>query len=212
MLVADTYVGNRVDPAVADRLADADAHRTVLDATDRRRSRVRTETEHGRDLGIVVAREFADGDVLETEGGDLVIVALATVDALVIDLAGADVGPTRALEVGHALGNRHWNLSVRGDEALFQVADTPERTEATVADLLPAEVTTRFEQVPPTTFDDETSDHTHGTEYEDGHDHSHEHGHDRSHGHGSDHGDHARPHNHGDHPHDRGPVEEGDRD
>jgi len=182
MLVADTYVGNREDAAVMDRLSDADPHQVVLEDTDWRRSRVRTETERGRDLGIVVARELADGDILETESGDLVVVAIATVEALVVDFADADVAPARTLEVGHVLGNRHWDLAVRGEEVLFPVADTRERTEATVADLLPANVTIYFEQVPPTTFDDATPAHAHNTRREDGHNHSHEHGHDHSHG------------------------------
>lgn len=180
MLVADRYLGHREDDAVADRLADEDAHRVVLSDTDRRRSRVRTETPDGRDLGIVVSRELGDGDVLETGDGSLVVVELAAVDALVVEFADADVSPTAALEFGHATGNRHWDLAVRDGEALFPVPDTRERMLDALSDDLPDGVATRFERVPPTTFDDaESADHEHA------HDHSHSHG-DGAHSH--DHG------------------------
>lgn len=187
MLVADTYVGHREDPDVAERLADADPARVVLSDVDRRRSRVRTETEDGRDLGVVVGRELADGDVLETDSGDLVVVELAAVEALVLDFTNADVSALAALELGHAAGNRHWDLAVRDGEALFPMADSRERMEAAVADHLPEDVTVRTERVPPTTFDDGDGAHAGGHEHShgDGHSHSHD---GRSHDHAHDHG------------------------
>lgn len=192
MLIADSYLGHRNDPPVADRLADADPHRVVLSDTDRRRSRVRTETDDGKDLGVVVTRDLKDGDVLETEGGDLVVVELAAVEALVLDFADVDVPATTALELGHAVGNRHWNLAVRGSEALFLVTDSYQRMETTVEDLLPDGVTTYNETVSPTTFDDTGVDHSH---VDDSYSHPHEHS-DRSHTHS--HRDNTRIHDHGD--------------
>lgn len=182
MLVAERYLGHRDDGAVASRLSESDPHRVVLSDTDRRRSRVRTETVEGADLGIVVARELGDGDVLETAEGDLVVVELAAVDALVVDFGDADVSATEAVAVGHAAGNRHWDLAVRGEEALFPVPDSRERMLSAIDGDLPAGVRTRFESVPPTTFDDGgTPDHDHG---HDGTDHGHgEHSHDHQHSH-----------------------------
>jgi urease accessory protein len=184
MLIADRYVGHRSDRAVADRLADADPSRVVLSDTERRRSRVRTETTDGRDLGLVVARDLRDGDVLEAEDGTLLVVDLEPVDALVIDFAAADLDPARALAFGHALGNRHWDLALRGSEALFPVTETPERMEATVEELLPAGVTYHYDAVSPQTFDGaSTADHTHDPGHAHG-DVGHEHGGD-GHGHHS---------------------------
>jgi urease accessory protein len=200
MLVADTYLGHRDDPDVADRLTDADPLRVTLSDTDRRRSRVRTETVGGQDLGVVVARDLEDGDVIETADGTLVVVELAAVEALVLGFGDADVTATDALALGHALGNRHWDLAVRGTEALCPVPDSRERMEATVADLLPDGVCTRFERVPPTTFDDGGADHSH-----DGHGQAR--GHDeQTHAHGSD--GHAHSHVR-DHDHGGGPIESG---
>lgn len=187
MLVADSYLGHRDDAELADRLDDADPLRVVLSDTDRQRSRVRTETTDGRDLGVVVADDLADGDVLETDDGELVVVELARIDALVLPIDDADVSPTAAVELGHALGNRHWDLALREGEALFPVTDSRERMLEFVADHLPAGVETRFESVPPTTFDDgddgRGGDHAHG--HEGGHSHAHGDGHSHSH---DDHG------------------------
>jgi urease accessory protein len=195
MLIADTYLGHREEAEVTDRLAETGGEataRVTLSETDRRRSRVRTETADGRDLGVVVARDLEDGDVLETEDGTLVVVELAAIDALVLDFETADVSATAALELGHALGNRHWSLAVRGTEVLFPVPDTRERMEDAVADLLPAGVTTRFEQVSPTTFDDAGADRNHG---DGGHAHSHA---DDHHQHNNAHeGNSAHSHEHG---------------
>lgn len=181
MLVAEEYLGHRTDDGVAERLADADPHHVVLSDTDRRRSRVRTTTEAGTDLGVVVARDLADGDVLATDGGDLVVVALADVKALVLDFADADVPATATLELGHALGNRHWDLAVREREALFPVTESRERMEATVEAVLPDGVTLRYESVSPTTFDDASPVHDHGHSHGD---HTHDHGGEHSHDHG----------------------------
>jgi len=184
MLVADTYLGHRDDATVAEDIDTSDHATVVLSDTERQRSRVRTETTDGCDLGIVVARDLADGDVLEAEDGTLVVVELAAIEALVLDFADSDVSPTAALELGHAVGNRHWNLAVRDRETLFPVTDSKERMETTVAELLPADVPTRYEHVPPTTFDDEGVDHTHrdGTGMHDGDGHSHGGGHAHDHG------------------------------
>jgi urease accessory protein len=171
MRVAERYLGHRDDPDIAALLSDADPHRAVLSDTDRRRSRVRTETADGVDLGIVVGRELGDGDVLETDDGEMVVVELAAIDALVVDFGDVDVTPVAALVVGHAAGNRHWDLAVRDDEALFPVPDTRDRMLDALAGDIPDGVTTRFEYVPPTIFDDaDALDHLHGT---DTHEHAH---------------------------------------
>jgi len=191
MLIADSYLGHRDDDDLTDRLAETDPLRVVLSDTDRQRSRVRTETIDGRDLGVVVAEDLADGDVLETDDGELAVVELARIDALVFPIDDADVSPTAALELGHALGNRHWDLALREGEALFPVTDIRERMLEFIADHLPAGVETRFESVRPTTFDDDGGDHAHG------HGDGHSHGHDDGHSHGHDGHTHAHDDDHG---------------
>ena len=197
MLVVREYAGHRDDPAVAERLTGTEPLRVVLSNTERRRSRVRTTTVDGRDLGVVVARDLADGDVLVTEDGTPIVVELEGIEALVLDLGGVELLPAKALELGHALGNRHWDLALRGEEALFPVRTSRERTEAIVADVVPETVPYRFETVPPTTFDDGGT-HSTGAAHTHGGEHAHAHG---SHGH-----EEADPHAHEEaHSHAHGP-------
>lgn len=174
MLVADSYLGHRTDDDVAAQLDETDPYHVVLSATDRRRSRVRTETDDGRDIGIVVARDLGDGDVLETESGDPVLVELAAVAAAVVAFEGANVDPTTALQVGHALGNRHRDVAVRDGEVVVAVADSRERTERTLIELCPEDVAIGFESVSPALFDG-GPDHRHGHDHADG-THAHSHG------------------------------------
>jgi urease accessory protein len=161
MLLAETYVGHRDDESVAAAFDTGDCHRVVLTDTERRRSRVRTETVDGRDIGIVIGRELADGDVLQTEGGASVIVELASVEAMVIELEETDATTTVMVAFGHAVGNRHWEMATRETAVLFPVTDNRERMERFVKEEAPYGVTISYERVPPTTFDDGGPDHAH---------------------------------------------------
>jgi urease accessory protein len=161
MLVAETYLGNKSEDTVAERLAESEPATVVLSDTERQRSRVRTETTDGQELGIVVAEELASGDVLAADDGTLVVVELAAINVLVVDIDRSDMSPTEALEVGHALGNRHWDMALRDGEALFPVPESRERMVATVDDVLSDGVATRFESVSPSLFDDHDDDHAH---------------------------------------------------
>lgn len=178
MRVADEFHGTLDDDALA-AAVEREGHLTVtVDDTERRRSRVRTTTEDGTDLGIVVARELRDGDVLEADG-QFVVVSLAAMQAMVLDFAAAEDAALTALELGHAVGNRHWNLAVDGERAYLSVTDSRERMEATVHPSLPDGVTVDYESVPPTLFEDDPAGHTHGED--DGHGHALSHGHSHDH-------------------------------
>ncbi|WP_415379839.1 urease accessory protein UreE [Halosimplex sp. TS25] len=188
MLVAEAFVGTLDDDAVAERVESGDPLAVAVDGTERRRSRFRTTADDGTDLGVVVARELRDGDVLST-GDRLVVVSLEAVEAMAIDF-GAVTDPDRAavttaLELGHAVGNRHWDLAVEGERAYLPLADTRERMESTVEPHLPDGATIEYDEVPPTLFDEGDAadhshshgegDHTHNHD-EAGHSHAHDHG------------------------------------
>jgi len=195
MLVGDTYLGHREDPGIADRLDDGDHLTVTVDDTERRRSRVRTTATDGTDLGIVVSRELRDGDVLDADG-TLVLVSLAATEALVVDFAGVEGStPTAlaALELGHAAGNRHWDLAVEGERAYLPLAEKRERMEDEIRPHLPDGATVDTDDVSPALFDggDDGHGHAHG-------DHSHgAGGHAHSHGDGGHSHDHTSGHSHG---------------
>ncbi|MCU4802115.1 urease accessory protein UreE [Halobacteria archaeon HArc-gm2] len=187
MLVADSYVGNvDEDSDLAERLDAEDALTVTVGETERRRSRFRTTGDDGTDLGVVVGRELRAGDVLSADGR-LVTVSLEPVDAMVVDLGGVDADSAAvatALELGHAVGNRHWDLAVEGQRAYLPMADSRERMEAELEPHLPQGATIGYDEVSPALFD-EGSGGGHGHE-DGGHSHSHGdggHSHDHSHGH-----------------------------
>jgi urease accessory protein len=173
MLVADTVLGNRADPEVADRLDEADPLRIDVTETERRRSRFRTKATDGTELGVVVGRELEDGDVLSADGR-LVLVRLELIEAVALDFTGATVSPTEAMAVGHAVGNRHWTLAVEHDTVLIPTGAERERIESAVGPLLERGVDLHVVDVSPATFDEAgTPDHDHA--HGDGHSHQHSH-------------------------------------
>jgi len=175
MLVADSYLGHRDDPDLADRLDGGECLTVTVDDTERRRSRVRTTAEDGTDLGIVVSRELRDGDVLDADG-TLVLVSLATIEALVVDFDGVE-GSTpaalAALELGHAAGNRHWDLAVEGERAYLPLAEKRERMESEIRPHLPDSATIKTDDVSPALFDDGDDGHGEHSHGAGGHAHSH---------------------------------------
>ena len=195
MLVADSYLGNVAEERVATRVERAESLSVTLSDTERRRSRVRTTTDDGTDLGIVVPEPLSDGDVLSADDS-FVVVSLAAVEAMVLTFDDS-APPARALELGHAIGNRHWDLAVETGRVLVPVVESRERMEALVDSVLPDRTAVTYETVPPTTFDDgqqghvrdrdHTHDHGRGSDYVDGRGHGHGHTHDHQHDHGHDH-------------------------
>lgn len=207
MLVADAYLGTVADPTLRERLDETDPLAVTLDDTARRRSRVRTTAADGTPIGIVVGRELRNGDVLEADG-TLVVVSLASVSAMVVDFGdvGEELGVVvAALRLGHAVGNRHWDLVVHGSRAYVPATDDRERMEAEVRPHLPEGAAVAYEDVSPAMFDDATvaPDHGHAGSNEEDH-HGHTHDHDGDHDHKDEH---PHPHNHEEgnhHPHDHG--------
>ena len=180
MRVADTYVGKRSDEAVAARLAREGFETITVDEAERRRSRFRTQTEAGTALGVTVGRELTAGDVLAAEDL-LVVVELEPVEAMVVDLGDAGGSLTGAVALGHAVGNRHWDLVVEGVRAYVPVVEDRERMARAVDPLLPDGVTVDYVSVSPALFDGTTPDHgSSGTDSRRG---EHAHAHDAD-GHG----------------------------
>jgi urease accessory protein len=213
MLVAREFLGTLADDELAARADAADALTVTVDDTDRRRSRVRTTADDGTDVGIVVARKLRDGDVLDADGRP-VVVSLEPVDVLAVDLSGVSGSPSTvaatALELGHAVGNRHWDLALEGTTAYFPVTDDPERMEREVTPHCPEGATVGYDAVSPALFDDgqvgghgDSAGHSHS----DADGHGNAGGHDHAHGadgHSHGHDDHGHDHSHDRHGHDSG--------
>lgn len=195
----DGVVGNAdADPDLADAIA---AHRragtletVVLDDTQRKRSRFRTTTESGTDLGVLVDRpELSPDDVLVLDDDLAVVVAFERREAFVVDLPSETETGT-AIELGHRIGNQHWDIAI--DDGTLYVPREADRSiiEETLGPYLPEGATIRYETVDAELFVDGEGGpglgHSHGAG---GGGHDHAGGQTHSHG--------ASGHTHADHDH-----------
>ena len=194
----DGVVGNiHTDPELA---ADIEAHeergtleRVVLDTGDRRKSRLRVETDAGTDLGILVDQpELSAGDVLFVDDDHAAVIEFEEIEAFVIELPEATESTLMATaELGHRIGNQHWDLAVEAGTLYVPVEADRSIIETVLGEYLPTGAETRYEIVEAERFvDGETMDHGHA-------DHDHSRGDDDGHSH--DHGDHDHSHGDGDH-------------
>lgn len=191
----DGVVGNiSHDPELAAEIESHDEagtlERVVLDDTDRRKSRLRVETDAGTDLGILVDQpELSSGDVLFVDDG-AAVVEFESREAFVIELPDATESTLMATaELGHRIGNQHWDLAVEDRTLYVPVEADKSIIETVLGEYLPAGTETYYEIVDAERFvDGEAVDHSHG----EGSDHSHGHGDDSDHSH--DHGNHNHSH------------------
>lgn len=189
----DGVVGNVDDEeGLARRIRDHDSAGTLervrIEAGDRRRSRLRVETDAGTDLGLVPDRELRSGDVLVLEKERAVVVEFESREAAIIPLPD----PTREslVQIGklcHRIGNQHWDLAVHDGALYVPVAADRHVLEDVLGPHLPPETEISYATVDAGLWID--GDGTH-SEHDHGHgDHDHGHGHrEHTHAGGHDHG------------------------
>jgi urease accessory protein len=175
--------------------------RVSIEAGERRRSRLRVETDAGTDLGIVPDRDLYPGDVLVLGAARAVVVEFESREAAVIALPDATRGSLAQMtELGHRIGNQHWDLAIDDGALYVPVAADRHIVEDVLGPHLPTDGEISYADVDAGLWID--SD---GTDGEDGHgDRNHEDGHgDGNHEDGHGHREHSHAeHSHaGDHDH-----------
>jgi len=157
MRVIDGVVGsieaNVVLAAAKARHEAAGTLETVeLSAAERSQRRVRTTTDHGRELGIIAERgPLSGGDVLLDEQDCFILVSYATATALAValeELESADVA-----ELGHRLGSANRDVAVDSG-ALYVELDTDRQYVERVVEEIVPDATTRVGEVKRSRFDD----------------------------------------------------------
>ncbi len=178
--------------ATRDDHADAGTlERVVLDADNRRRSRFRATTDAGTDVGVIVEKAAVSaGDVLLAADDRMIVVAFEPLEALALELPEpTDSTLEAAVELGHRIGNQHWDLAVEDGTVYVPLEADRHIVERVIDDVVP-DATLEAVTVEADLFvtDLEHTEHTHGS------DHTHTHGGDHEH----THGDHSHEHSHGD--------------
>ncbi len=186
----DGVVGNRGDdPDLGERIEAHDRagtlERVVIGSEERKKSRLRVETDAGTDLGIVVGDdELRSGDVLFEDDDRAAIVTFETREAFVVELPAPSAATTsEAVEFGHRVGNQHWDIAIEGGAVYIPVEVEKRILEDVLGPYVPEGASTRYEDVDAELFVDDGGASGHG----DGPDHSHGEGSDRGHTHGDGH-------------------------
>ncbi|MDJ1430478.1 urease accessory protein UreE [Halostagnicola sp. A-GB9-2] len=173
--------------------------RVVIDADRRQRSRFRTTTDAGTDVGIVLdTPALSIGDVLVLEDERMIVVAFEPLEALAVELPEPTAESLEAaVELGHRVGNQHWDLAIDDGAVYVPLEADRHIVERVVVDVVPGstvrEVTVDAELF-VTDLDAEPAgggsfDHEHTHEDDSGHTHHHSHegdGHDHGHDHHGD--------------------------
>jgi urease accessory protein len=138
--LAQTYLGNSIEDArLAERISKArDSGHCMevhISQTDSRKGRIHAHTTSGVTVGIVKSRDWSlrNGDVLETEQGQLLLVNLQ--EQKVIVLRFTEPVPDSAIaliHLGHVLGNHHWPIIVRDRQLYVELVADPEVIESTI--------------------------------------------------------------------------------
>lgn len=174
--------------------------RVVIDAEDRRRSRFRETTDAGTDVGVIVDKPaVSSGDVLLVTDERMIVVAFEPRDAIAIALPDAtDDALAAAVELGHRVGNQHWDLAVDDGTVYVPLEADRHIVERVVADVVPG-AETRETTVEADLFVTDPADEASGPDGDPGHGLEHEHGRDggdHTHGRGKDDHDHDHTHDH----------------
>lgn len=202
----DTIVGNvHADDELAALRATHEENgtleRVVIDAENRRRSRFRATTDDGTELGVIVdAPAVSAGDVLLVEDDRMIVVAFEPREAIAISLPEAtpEALPT-AIELGHRLGNHHWDLAVTDGVAYVPLEADQHIIERVITDVASdADIrkTTVDADLFVTDREEGNDGHAHGGEREHEHEHTHDGGHQHTRGLGHTSHDHETDHQH----------------
>ncbi|AHF99248.1 urease accessory protein UreE [Halostagnicola larsenii XH-48] len=208
-VLGNVHVDEDLERARERHADEGTLERVVIEADRRQRSRFRTTTDAGTDVGVVLEKPaLSIGDVLARDEDRMIVVAFEPLEALAVDLP-EPTGETleAALELGHRVGNQHWDLAIDDGVAYVPLEADRHIVERVVADVVPG-ATVRAETVDAALFvtdlegDGERepphgNEHGHGAGSDHSHetDHSHSHVNDHRHSHANDH-DHAHESNH----------------
>lgn len=170
MIVVNSITGNvNTDESLADTYdayEAADKVETVtVDPEQRKRSRVRTTTDDGTEIGIVVddRSELESGDVLVLNDDRMIVVEFEKREVMVIEYPDPESFDDVAsvAKLGHAIGNHHWDLQTRDGVLYVPLSDARRIVESVVTDMLPPDAVVRYERIDSTVFTDVPHQHHH---------------------------------------------------
>lgn len=138
--LAHTYIGNWVsNPDLSERVEQARTEGTCLEVylrqIDSLKGRIHAKSTSGEVVGIIKGRDWSltEGDVFETERGQLLVVHLEEQKVMVLSFTSEAKGhEIELVHLGHTIGNHHWPLIVRGNNIYIDLVAGIEVMESVV--------------------------------------------------------------------------------
>ncbi|MEM8504460.1 MAG: urease accessory protein UreE [Cyanobacteria bacterium P01_D01_bin.1] len=138
--IADCYLGNiKEDETLTAELVQSRQAQQYLEVMierkDRRKGRIFTQAASGQPIGIVKSRDWQlrDGDMLRTQSDWLVLVRLKKQQLIALQFdKDARNSPVQLVKLGHAIGNHHWPVTLRGEILYVELSDDSDAVESTI--------------------------------------------------------------------------------
>ncbi|MGB7413399.1 MAG: hypothetical protein WA902_04240 [Thermosynechococcaceae cyanobacterium] len=155
--LARLYLGNISTDAALEKRVHQALHsnhclEVALNSEDRRKGRIYTQAISGESIGIVKDRSWslAEGDVLQTEAGKLLLVYLKDQCMIVLNFTGNATDHALALvHLGHTLGNHHYPISIHNDSIYIPVTCDRKVIESTINSFNISGLVLSYEQQSP---------------------------------------------------------------
>ena len=133
MLVADTvlgnsYQGNHLHEKITFAKENNTLRRLFLSRTEMEKSRLRTKTEDGLEIGLSLEPGYVlhNGDVIEIDS-HLIVVHQLPEKVIRVMIHENEWSPNLLVHLGHIIGNRHRPLSITSDGCImFPIHDETE--------------------------------------------------------------------------------------
>jgi len=137
--LANTYLGNSCHHAsLSNRVEQAKRNNSCLEVhlsqTDSHKGRIYVRSTSGKSVGIIKGRDcsLAEGDVFETESGQLLLVHLKPQKLIVLSFDQIPGYEIELVHLGHVLGNHHWPIIVQDRKIYIQSLADAELIESTI--------------------------------------------------------------------------------
>ena len=137
--LAHIYIGNSIsDLGLAERVEQARTEGNCLEVylnqIDSVKGRIHSKSTSGEVVGIIKGRDWSlsEGDVFQTERGQLLIVYLEVQKMMVLSFVSEAKHDVELVHLGHTLGNHHWPIIIQGNKIYIQLAADIEVMESTV--------------------------------------------------------------------------------